>query len=93
MIREGLKETFTVKTLVLVLIAVVTYMVCRLVYDYAFSKVAVLRNYPELSDATVMVLGAGLTKGDTSKAVLVGGGISLVNHLGARFRIGWLRVG
>ena len=93
MIREGLKETFTVKTLVMVLTAVVAYMVCRLVYDYAFSKVAVLKTYPELSDVTVMILGAGLATGNTSKAVLVGSGISLVNHLGARFGISWLKVG
>jgi hypothetical protein len=40
-----------------------------------------------------MVLGAGFTRGDTQDAVLIGSGLSLLNHLGERFGAGWLKVG
>jgi len=92
MITAGMKETFTVKTLVMVLVAVVGYMVARLLQEHVVNRIDVLRRIPEVSDVVVMVTSASLLKGDMSQAATIGAGISLVNNLGARFRIDWLRV-
>jgi hypothetical protein len=92
-LKEGWRETFKVATLVKILIAFISYTVARLLQTYALGKIAFLAKVPEISDLLVMVLGAGFTRGDTQDAVLVGSGLSLLNHLGERFGAGWLKVG
>ena len=93
MVTTGLKETFKVKTLILLLCAVIGYMATRALQQYALGKIGALAKVPEISDLIVMVLGAGFVKGDNGTAVVIGAGISLVNNLGTRFGFTWLRVG
>ena len=93
MITGGLKETFRVKTLILLFCAVIGYMATRVLQQQALGKIKALAKVPEISDLIVMVLGAGFVRGDNGTAVVIGAGISLVNNLGARFGITWLRVG
>jgi len=93
MITAGLKETFQIKTLVLLAFAVVAFMLARLLHQHVIGRVAALRAVPEVSDIIVMIVGAGLLRGDNSIAWVIGSGISLVNNLGTRLRLPWLRVG
>ncbi|MBT9164841.1 MAG: hypothetical protein DDT23_00849 [candidate division WS2 bacterium] len=91
--RTGIRETFQVKTLVMLLAAVIGYMAARLLQQHVLRRIDFLARTPEVSDLLVMVLGAGFIRGDNGTAVVIGAGISLVNNLGTRFRIDWLRVG
>lgn len=91
--ESGIKETFTVTTLVAVVVAVLGYMAARLLHQNFLGRFPATARLPELSDLIVMVLGAGFLSGVNGTAVVIGSGISLVNNLGARWRVPWLRVG
>lgn len=93
MITTGIKETFKVDTLVILALAVLGFMAARLLQREVFARVDFLVRNPEVSDLLVMVLGAGLLRGSNATAVVTGAGISLVNNLGARLGVPWLRVG
>jgi len=92
MIKEGIRETFNTKTLVMVLVAFVSYTVARLLQSYVLNRIAILAKVPEVADLATMVGAAGLTRGDTSTAAVIGAGLSLLNHLGERFGVAWLKV-
>jgi len=91
-IQSGLKETFSVKTAMMIILAFVGYTVARALQKYAFSRVSFLASYPEVADVVTVVAAASLLRGDTAKALVIGGGLSLLNNLGARFGIPWLGV-
>ena len=91
--RTGIRETFSIKTLVMVLFAFVGYAVSRLLQQYALSRIEALAKVPEVSDLLVMILGAGFVRGDNGTAVVIGAGCSLLNNLGIRFKVTWLKVG
>jgi hypothetical protein len=91
--KEGLRETFNVRTLISVLVAFISYTVARLLQTYALGKVSFFAKVPEISDLIVMIIGAGFTRGENQTAVLIGAGLSLLNHLGERFGAAWLKVG
>jgi len=88
----ALKEAFNTKVLVSVLVAFVAYTVARLLQAYVLSRITFLAKVPEVADAATMLGGVMLTKGDTRDAVLVGAGLSLLNHLGERLGVGWLKI-
>lgn len=92
-IKTGIKETFNTQTLVMILVAFVSYTVAKLLQSYILSRITFLAKVPEVSDLITMIGGASLTKGDHRTAVVLGAGLSLLNDLGARFGIGWLKVG
>ena len=91
-LKEGVKETFNVETVIMILVAFVSYTVARLLQSYAFSKVTMLATVPEVADVATMVGGAALTKGDIRTGVVVGAGLALLNDLGSRFGVAWLKV-
>ena len=94
MITTGLRETFRVKTLILLFCAVIGYMAARALHQYALGRIKALAKVPEISDLIVMVLGAGFVRGDNGTAVVIGAGVSLVNNLlVTRFGATWLKVG
>jgi len=91
--RTGIRETFRVKTLVMLGSALLGYMASRLLHQYALGKIGALAKVPEVSDLIVMVTGAGFVRGDNGTAVVIGAGVSLINDLGVRFGVSWLKVG
>jgi len=91
--QEGIKETFNVKTLIMLACAVVGFMAARMLQRHVLRNVRPLAGVPEISDIAVMVLGGGFVRGNNGTAVMIGAGISLVNNLGGRLRVPWLRVG
>ncbi len=89
-IEHGFKEAFSVDTLVDVFVAFLGYYISYLLQNYVLSKISALQTVPEVSDAVVMLAGASVLKGSKQEAIVIGAGISLLNHLGSRFGIGWL---
>lgn len=92
-IQTGFKETFKVETLIMLLVAVVSYMAARLLHQHLIGRINFLARIPEVSDIIIMVVGGGLVKGNNGTAAVIGAGISLVNNLGSRLGVNWLRVG
>lgn len=92
-IEEGLKDTFSTETLVMVFVAFLTYTVARLLQSYLFSKVQFLTAIPEVADLVTIIAAASLTHGETRDAAVTGGGLALLNDLGSRFGVTWLKVG
>jgi hypothetical protein len=92
-IEKGFKEVLSVDTLVDVFVAFLAYYISYLLQNYVLSKITFLQTVPEVSDAVVMVAGAAVLQGSKQEAAVIGAGISLLNHLGSRFGIGWLNVG
>jgi len=89
---KSLKEAFNTKVLVSVLVAFVAYTVARLLQNYVLGRIQVLAKIPEVADAITMIGAATLIKGDARDAALVGSGLSLLNHLGERTGITWLKI-
>lgn len=84
MITKGIKETFTARTAVLVVSAVLAFVVARLLHQHLLSRIEFLRRIPEVSDIIVAVLGGGLLKGNVGEAVIIGAGVSLVDNIMTR---------
>ena len=90
--RTGIRETFNVRTVIMILCAFLGFVVARLLQDHALGRVRALARFPELSDVIVMIVAGGFIKGVYGTATVIGAGISLLNNIGARFGIHWLRV-
>ncbi len=93
MIGKGIKETFTVRTLVLLIAAFLGFTAARLLHLHLLRRIGAISRVPEVSDVVVAVVGGSLIRGEIGQLVIVGAGISLVNNLGQRLGIAWLRVG
>ena len=83
----GLKEGLTVKTLTMVIVAILAYIVARVLHAYALARIRALRRVPEVSDIIVILLGAGFLRDDMAKAAVTGGGLSLIRNLFDRFNV------
>lgn len=91
-LEKGLKEAFSVETVVAVFVAFLGFFVARLLQSYVFSKVSALSTVPEVADVATMVAGAAVTHGETQEAVIIGTGLALLNDLATRFGVSWLQV-
>ena len=92
-IESGLKEAFSVDTVVQIFVAFLAFFVARLLQSYVFSKVSALSTVPEVADVVTIVASASLLKGDTQDSAIVGSGLALLNDLSARLGVTWLNVG